>query len=130
VAASSSTSQFDSVFATLKPILDRHREDLHVKANTASEYRLVGAIPSPFPQHKGAPMDFASVRQGKAYVSFHLMALYMNPALNSTISPELKKRMQGKTCFNFKTVPDASLIRELERLTETGFQAFRKRKWI
>jgi hypothetical protein len=53
-----------------------------------------------------------SVRVGKAYVSVHLLPLYMNPALNRNISPELKKRMQGKACFNFKTVPEKQLLRE------------------
>ena len=67
-------------------------------------------------------MWFGSVRLGKAYVSIHLMPLYMNPALTSTISPALKKRMQGKTCFNFKTAPEPELIAELERLPEASLK--------
>lgn len=59
---------------------------------------------------------------GKNYVSYHLMPVYMNPAMHERISPELKKRMQGKACFNFTEV-DPGLFRELAALTATGFEA-------
>lgn len=72
----------------------------------------------------------AEVRLGKAYVSFHLMPLYMNAALTSTISPELKKRMQGKTCFNFKNPPDTDQLTELSRLTDAALQDWGGKKWL
>ena len=121
---------FDEVFATLKQVFRRHLDRLSVQPDSATEYTLVGRKPSPFPQHKGHPMQFGSVRLGKAYVSFHLMPLYMNEALSGTISPALKKRMQGKTCFNFKTAPDAALLAELERLTHAGFKFFDEKNWV
>jgi len=43
--------------------------------------------------------------------------------LSKSISPELKKRMQGKSCFNFKAV-DEKLFKELRKLTRAGFQKF------
>src|SRR5437016_10954172 len=99
-------ADFSAVFAALKPILAKYEKRLSVKTNTSIEYTLLTKSPSPFPQHKGEPLYFGSVRLGKAYVSFHLVPLYMCPTLPSTISPALKKRMQGKTCFNFKADPD------------------------
>jgi hypothetical protein len=92
-------------------------EALAVQNDTAVEYSLVTKTPSPFPQHKGQPMWFGAVKRGKAYVSFHLMPLYMSPKLEEQVSPSLKKRMQGKTCFNFKTVPEPELISHLASLT-------------
>ena len=121
---------FDEIFATLKQLFRAHLDRLSVQSGSATEYTLVGRKPSPFPQHKGHPMQFGSVRLGKAYVSFHLMPLYMNPPLSGTISPALKKRMQGKTCFNFKTEPDADLLAELERLTTAGFKFFDDKNWV
>ncbi len=121
---------FDDVFATLKQVFRRHLDRLSVQADSATEYTLVGRKPSPFPQHKGHPMFFSSVRMGKAYVSFHLLPLYMNQSLSGTISPALKKRMQGKACFNFKTVPDPALIAELERLTHAGLKFFDGKNWV
>ena len=123
-------SDFEAVFAALKTVFGNHAGKLFVKADTASEYTLLGRIPSPFPQHKGQPMYFGSVRLGKAYVAFHLMPLYMNEELTATISPALKKRMQGKSCFNFKSAPEPELVSELKRLTDEGYKSFRAKKWL
>jgi hypothetical protein len=119
--------EFAAAFAALKPVLAKHAERLSVKADTPTEYTLVTKTASPLPQHKGQPLYFGSVRLGKAYVSFHLMPVYMCPEI---ISPALKKRMQGKTCFNFKTEPEPELIADLARLTEAGFQEWAKKKWV
>jgi len=47
----------------------------------------------------------------------------MYPGLLKGISPALKKRMQGKSCFNFKQ-PEPDLFAELTRLTKSGFDRF------
>lgn len=121
---------FSNLFAALKPVLANQSNRLAVKADTEREYTLVTKSASPFPQHKGQPMWFGSVRIGKAYVSFHLMPLYMSPELHSAITPLLKKRMQGKTCFNFKGDPGPEIIAELDRLTEACLEQWRKREWL
>jgi len=123
-------AKYGDAFVTLKSAFNKVSKRLTVKADTPTQYTLVSKIPSPFPQHKGQPMWFASVRLGKAYVSFHLMPLYMNPVLVRSISPELKKRMQGKTCFNFKNDPEPVLLAELKRLTEEGFKQWGEMKWV
>jgi hypothetical protein len=123
-------TDFAPVFAALKPVLAEYANRLTVKADTSVEYTLVTKAASPFPQHKGQPMFFGSVRLGKAYVSFHLMPLYMCPVLAKSISPALQKRMQGKTCFNFKTNPEPELIAALTRLTEAAFQQWSEKKWV
>jgi hypothetical protein len=74
-------------------------------------------------------MWFGTVRSGKAYVSFHLMALYFNPPMNALVSPALKKRMQGKTCFNFKK-EDKELFAELKSLTAAAMEDYRKRELL
>jgi len=75
-------------------------------------------------------MWFAEVRLGKAYVSYHLMPLYMNPTLQSAIPADLKKRMQGKTCFNFKKQPDPDLLKELDKLTKEALTDWAAKKWL
>src|SRR5436853_7845588 len=107
------TSDFAAVFASLKPVLAKHAKHLSVKTDTPIEYTVLTKSASPFPQHKKQPLFFGSVRLGKAYVSFHLMPLYMCPELTKDIAPVLKKRMQGKTCFNFKTGPEPAQMEEL-----------------
>ena len=51
------------------------------------------------------------------------MPVYALPDLVANISPELRRRMQGKTCFNFTTV-DESLMSELDALTKRSFAHF------
>ncbi|HXM45178.1 MAG TPA: hypothetical protein VN924_28325 [Bryobacteraceae bacterium] len=121
---------FTAAFAALKPVLAKYAKRLSVKAETEREYTLLTKAPSPFPQHKGHPMYFGSVRLGKAYVSFHLMPLYMCPALTSTVPPGLKRRMQGKTCFNFKTVPEPETLAELKELVSAAFKQWQDKKWV
>lgn len=56
---------------------------------------------------------------GAGKVALHLMPLYSQPELLDRISPALKKRMQGKSCFNF-TKMDETLLAELAALTEVA----------
>jgi hypothetical protein len=123
-------ADYTLAFASLKQVLGKVEKRLAVKTNTKTEYALVTKSPSPYPQHKGQPMWFGCVRLGKAYASFHLLPLYMNPALTKTIAPALKKRMQGKACFNFKDVPEKDALAELKRLTEAGLKEWAKQKFL
>jgi hypothetical protein len=121
---------FRAVLALLKPVLAGYADRLAVTGDTPDEYALATRSPSPFPQHKGQPLHFASVRLGKAYVSFHLMPIYMSPALTKGISPALRRRMQGKSCFNFREDPGPDVLAELKRLTEAGFNEWKEKNWL
>lgn len=56
---------------------------------------------------------FGGVEIKKAYVSVHLMPVYVHLDMLENMSPELAKWMQGKSCFNFKK-PDDRLFAELK----------------
>lgn len=56
------------------------------------------------------------------------MSVYACPDLLKAMSPELKKRMQGKSCFNFKEV-DEKLFKELAKLTKAGAARFSDEKF-
>jgi hypothetical protein len=71
----------------------------------------------------GRPLFIASLQVGKNYVSYHLMPLYMNPTLQAAVSPALRKRMQGKSCFNFTSI-DRDQLAELAQLTKQGIASF------
>jgi hypothetical protein len=123
-------TDFVPVFDALRGVLQKRVKQLNVQKDSAEYYCLETRKPSPFPQHKGKPMFFAAVRMGKAYVSFHLLPLYMNPALAKQVPPALKKRMQGKACFNFKTVPDRELLRDLDGLNVAAVKDWKARGWL
>ena len=117
----------DDAFAQLRELLAAHAGELVVKADSPGQYHL--DAPRPFFPDKPASAYFGGVRTGKRYVSYHLMAVYADPALLAGVSPTLKKRMQGKSCFNFKEV-DKELFRELSKLTESGYKRFKKEKLV
>ena len=75
------------------------------------------------------PLFFAAVKTNKRYVSFHLMPVYVFPELLSPISSDLRKRMQGKSCFNF-TQLDEELFRQLNTLLEQGLKAYKTAGYI
>jgi hypothetical protein len=76
------------------------------------------------PGLEGTPWGYvAGIRRGKRYVSYYLMSVYAFPDLVDGLSPELRRRMQGKSCFNFTTV-DERLFAELARVTEAGFEPY------
>src|SRR6476620_8700273 len=109
--------EFKVVFDRLKAILKKHVGDFTVRPDKESSYGLQGK-PGPATlkawggKLKKPVMPVAWVETGKAYVSFHIMGLYTNTVLQNSLSKELKTRMQGKTCFNFKTINEI-LFREL-----------------
>lgn len=49
--------------------------------------------------------------------------MHIHPALLETISPGIRWRMQGKSCFNFRT-GDEALFAELEALIDLGAAQF------
>jgi|SRR6266480_1765680 len=112
-------NDFGEVFQKLKAILKPHARKLIVVHDTDTNYYL----DTKYVMKKNYRIFFGAVRIGKAYVSFHLMPVYASPKLLASMSPELKKHMQGKSCFNFKKV-DEKLFKELAQLTKAGLVNF------
>jgi hypothetical protein len=113
------TNDFDATFLALKKVLKPYERRLVVQENSEKSYCLV----TNHIMKSKQPLWFAGVRKGKAYVSYHLIPIYACPELAKGMSPDLKKRMQGKDCFNFKKV-DAKLFKELGQLTKSGLEKF------
>jgi len=109
---------FPEIQARLRALLEQYAPPLFVTADGPSGYVLDMA-----PEGQRDPSTwFAGTRLGARYVSFYLMPVYAEPSLLDGISPELRRRMQGKSCFNFAKV-DEPLLAELEALTRAGFEA-------
>ena len=111
--------RFEDVYTILRAMMKSFSDSLVVKADSKDGLMLVG----PNPDIKGRELWFGGVEIKKNYVSYHLMPVYMNPGLLDDLSPELRKRMQGKSCFNFKKV-DEKLFSDLRDLTKKGHDWF------
>ena len=118
-------NDFDKVFARLKMMLQPYVKKMDVATDDQSCYMLN----TRHIMKNKQPLCFGGVQLGKAYVSFYLMSVYASPDLLKSMSPELKKRMQGKSCFNFKEV-DEKLFKELAQLTRAGAAQFSDGKFI
>ena len=79
--------------------------------DTAKSIRRTFAIAHNWRDSQGYPMNrfrgILNVQIKKNYVSFHFMPIYIDPTLRESLSPALRKRMQGKGCFNFSTIEPA-----------------------
>jgi hypothetical protein len=113
-------SDLEPVFLRLRAILEEHRGALTVD-DAPGRYCLTGGC---HPTHK-KPFPIAWVEINKNYVSFHHMGVYCAPQLLAGASKELKARMQGKSCFNFK-IMDEPLFKELEHLTPRAFETLKQ----
>ena len=118
-------ADFSVVFEKLKSILKPYAETLTVKTDSMDTYYLDG----PYTEKWKKELFFGSAQIKKNYVSFYLMPVYMYPDLLKGISPDLKKHMQGKSCFNFKKV-EPELLQELTELTEKGYARFKQEELL
>ena len=118
-------ADFTEVFEALKSIFKPYAKKMDVAQDTDKYYLLN----TRYIMKNKQPLCFGGVRLGKNYVSFYLMSVYASADLLKKISPELKKRMQGKSCFNFREV-DKKLFAELKMLTKDGATKFSDQKFI
>jgi hypothetical protein len=118
-------TNFTKVFEELKSIFKPYAKKMDVSRDTDQCYMLN----TRWIMKNKQPLCFGGVRLGKNYVSVYLMSVYASPDLLKNLSPELKKRMQGKSCFNFKEV-DKKLFAELKTLTKDGAAKFTDQKFI
>ncbi|WP_300454656.1 hypothetical protein [Accumulibacter sp.] len=109
------TPDLQSVFAALRPLLTPHVASFTVVRDAPGTFSL--CTKHLMPNKK--PLFFGAVQINKTYVSFHLMPVYVFPELLASVSLALRKRMQGKSCFNFKRV-DSVLFQELDALVTAG----------
>jgi hypothetical protein len=115
---------FAAVFASLRKLLGPFLGEIQVQTDKPGNYHT--EIPTIL--HRGKPLYFAGVRTNKNYVSFHLLYMYYHPGAKKALSPALKKRMQGKACFNFTAV-DEDCFAELGRLIGDGLKIYKSEKF-
>jgi len=112
-------SDLSGVYVELRKLMKPYAGKLVVTSDTDSEL----CLNTRHIRKNKQPLFFGAVQQMKNYVSYHLMPVYVRPELLKGVSPALKKRMQGKSCFNFIEV-DKPLFKELAALTRASFKSY------
>lgn len=125
------------IFSKIKEILKTHSNDFYItdryinsKAKSEKpayhlygkkEVNLFGKVPQ--------KTYIAGVIQQKNYVSFYFSPIYSHPDEFEDITPELKKFLKGKSCFNINEV-DSNLLDEIDSLLVKGIKKYQEIKWI
>ena len=117
--------KFAELFDELKTLIEPLEPNLVIKTDEPGDYYLN----THFKREDGYVYAFGGVQVKKNYVSYHLMPVYAQPDLLDGVSDKLKKRMQGKSCFNFTKV-DKELFAELDELTQKSFEVFKGEGFI
>jgi hypothetical protein len=116
---------FEEVFRQLKDILKKYAPALVLQEDRLDSYSLN----TPYTERYQKELFFGAAQIKKRYVSYYLMPVYMFPDLLQDITPELRTRMQGKSCFNF-TSARPELFQELAQLTQQGYDRLKEEKLI
>lgn len=108
-----------AVFERLREIVQPYESRLVLREDTPGSYLLS----TNHVREDGYRGWFGGAQLRKRYVSYHLMPVYAFPDLLDDVSPALRRRMQGKSCFNFTRV-DEELCAELAELTRRGYERY------
>jgi hypothetical protein len=120
-----SQSKFQDIFDTLKTIMLPYVPQLSVVIDEPEHLHLN----THHIMDNKKPFFFGAIRVTKAYVTYHLLPIYVFPELLDDLSPQLQKRKQGKSCFNF-TTRDEDLFQELASLTERGYTKYQESDYV
>jgi hypothetical protein len=114
----SANTGFPEVFARLRAIIQPYAPHMYVTSDLDTAYSL----DTRHVMANGQPLFFSSVMIRKNYVSFHLMPVYAFPDLLDHAG-DLRTRMQGKSCFNFRQLDDAQ-VAALAALVRRGYERY------
>jgi hypothetical protein len=117
----SNSNNFAVVFDRLKAVMAPYADRLVIVTDEPDHFYLNTSHVMKNKQ----PLFFGAVQIKKRYVSYHLMPVYSFPDLLADVDDGLKKRMQGKSCFNFTSVDDAT-VAAIADLTARGFNRYER----
>lgn len=109
-------------FAALRPLFAKHEAHCLLVHDGPDRYFLAT---HEVRARDGYRTALGGVEIKKNYVSAHLLPVYVHPEPLADASTKLRTRMQGKSCFNFRTV-DPPLFEELGTLIGAGVESFRR----
>lgn len=106
------------VFEHLAALLRPYAKRLSVKVDDETQLYLEESVST------GKPQMFAAVQLKTSYISLHIFPVYCHPELLNDVSAALRARMQGKSCFNFKTIEQAPKA-EVAKLLKAAFDSLK-----
>ena len=129
--------KLEEIFSEIKKILKEQSKD-YIEADkyigskakmVKPEYHLYGAEEVSILGKKPENTYIAGVIQQKNYVSFYFSPIYSHPDSFEDISPDLKRYLKGKSCFNI-TKGTAQIYKEIDKLLKKGINKYKELEWI
>ncbi len=117
------------IFAQLKSLLTKQASGLDVRKDNASAYELYGKKTVETQNKTVDGMYFASAVMRKGGVSLYFFPIYTHLKEVGPVPAELKKCMNGKSCFQIKK-DDKKLYAQVRDLLKKGKSHYRKLGWI
>lgn len=130
-------TDLEKIYQEIKEILQKNSQEfmeteeyLDSKAKIKKPgYHLYGTEEKSYYGRKPQQMYIAGVIQQKNYVSFYFTPIYSHAEEFKDISPELRKFLKGKSCFNInKTTPP--LLEEIEHVLKKGIDKYKEIDWL
>jgi hypothetical protein len=118
-----------SLFDSLKALLQKYTPPLVPKANSAATYDLWSIHPVEIQGRHKKEVYFAGLVIRKSYVGFYFMPVYSEPKMKAALAPELMQLLKGKSCFHIKTLTP-ELSGQIEAALQTGFARYKELGWV
>ena len=113
-------TEFQALFERIRAMFRKHEPSCVLRCDEPGRYYL---DTNEVRAKDGYRTMFGGVEIKKNYVSAHLMPVYLHRDLLDGVGDGLRKRMQGKSCLNFKKIDEGQLT-ELEALIDEGHARF------
>jgi hypothetical protein len=103
-------------------VLAEHSAGLRVTSDTPKMYELTAHEVELLGQ-KRQGVYFASVLEAKNDTAFYFFPIYTHPDRFEDLSPRLRKKMTGKSCFHVSKA-DPKLLQEIADMLERGREIY------
>ena len=125
------TETKESIFSTIKKVLQDHCPPLVEKQDKKETYEVIGNIPAPYRYKKEIipGMFFAAAVMRKDNVSFYFFCNYIHPEEFQKLAPTAMMHLDGKSCFHFKKEEQAP-EKELRAMVKKGITLYKREGWI
>ncbi|HEX6916005.1 MAG TPA: hypothetical protein VF145_12240 [Chitinophagaceae bacterium] len=117
---------FNELVSLLKPFA---KLSLTFKGGTAGSATVSSVKPVEIAGKKLDELFFAGVLVQKGYVGFYFFPIYVHPDLKSELSPDLLKKLKGKTCFHIKKI-DPETKTHINDALKKGYSLYKNKGWI
>ncbi len=124
------------LFGKLKKLLEKNSAGLEMRKSVIGSQakgskpalHLYGKEPVAIMGRKPQQTYLAGITMQKNFVGLYIMPIYSHTQLTRNLSPQLRKMLKGKSCFNVNQA-DSAILSEIDKLLKEGKAIYKKQGW-